>query len=377
MISWSLFLLSCVSEDSVDTAQLIIDVDGDGFPFEEDCNDNNPNIHPQADEYCDLIDNNCDGRIDEDEAIDAYTWFFDEDGDGYGTEEQSALACTPPYKHSAYSGDCRDDNPSYHPGAQERDCTDPNDYNCDGYVEYKDDDGDGYAACVDCEDNNPRVFPGVTEEAKSECLTPKRTAEYYAAQSSAYFDTMDYRVDMEEWPPYSELVARWEWPPWLLLTAFSRDNIELTDTLLKLYPSIVTDRDCRGFDTQPFGRCYVTFYYDSHNGLGCPIYEEFTFNDQGEITFIEAWSDVDGLRPQALDDPWAESDSVYRLSTLIPGLGNETGKIDLDGEAMLLAAQNNDDINDFIYRAESWYSTWLAEYMDSDDSMWSVGCGWD
>ena len=168
MISWSLFLLSCVSEDSVDTAQLIIDVDGDGFPFEEDCNDNNPNIHPQADEYCDLIDNNCDGRIDEDEAIDAYTWFFDEDGDGYGTEEQSALACTAPYKHSAYSGDCRDDNPSYHPGAQERDCTDPNDYNCDGYVEYKDDDGDGYAACVDCEDNNPRVFPGVTEEAKSE-----------------------------------------------------------------------------------------------------------------------------------------------------------------------------------------------------------------
>jgi hypothetical protein len=145
--------------------------------------------------------------------------------------------------------------------------------------------------------------------------------------------------------------------------------------MLQLYPSIVTDRDCRAFDTQPFGRCYVTFYYDSHEGLGCPIYEEFTFNDQGEITFIEAWSDVDGLRPMTIDDPWAEDPGVYRLSTQIPGLGNAQGLIDLDGEAMDMAALENADIEDFVYRAENWYSTWFDEYMSSDD-MWATGCGW-
>jgi hypothetical protein len=372
----SILLFSCTQEKIIeDSGTVFIDMDGDGFSIEEDCDDTQALIYPQAEEYCDLIDNNCDGRIDEPEAVDAYLWYLDEDGDGYGVETQTKHSCTAPYKHSAYAGDCADEDPSYHPAAVERDCTDPNDYNCDGFVEYLDEDNDGYAACIDCEDDNPRVFPGAEAEAKSTCLIPTQTDEYYAAQSSSYFDTMDYRVDLEDWPPYSELVARWEWPPWLLLTAFSLSNIELTDTMLQLYPSIVTDRDCRAFDTQPFGRCYVTFYYDSHEGLGCPIYEEFTFNDQGEITFIEAWSDVDGLRPMTIDDPWAEDPGVYRLSTQIPGLGNAQGLIDLDGEAMDMAALENADIEDFVYRAENWYSTWFDEYMSSDD-MWATGCGW-
>ena len=108
-----------------------------------------------------------------------------------------------------------------------------------------------------------------TQDAFASCLKPVMSAEYYIEQSSAYFDTMDYTVELDGWPPYSELVARWEWPPWLKLTAFTRDNIESTDTLLQLYPSIVTDRVCQAFDTHPFGRCFVMFYYDAHDGLGC------------------------------------------------------------------------------------------------------------
>ena len=210
----------------------------------------------------------------------------------------------------------------------------------------------------------------------STCLEPTQSEEYYIKQSSAYFDTMDYRVELDDWPPYSEMIARWEWPPWLKLTAFTRENIELTDTFLQLYPSIVTDRDCRFFDKQPFGRCYIVFYYDAHEGKPCPIYEEFTFNDQGEITFIEAWSDVDGLRPQREDDRWAEENSIYRLSTKIPGLGNTDGKIDINSLAMNDAASENSDISDFVYRAHNWQETWLEEYSNSDETMWSVGCGW-
>jgi hypothetical protein len=208
------------------------------------------------------------------------------------------------------------------------------------------------------------------------CLSPTMSDEYYIEQSSAYFDTMDYRVDLEDWPPYSELVARWEWPPWLKLTAFGRENIESTDTFLQLYPSIVSERECQAFDTQPFGRCYVVFYYDDHDGKGCPIYEEFSFNDQGEITFIEAWSDVDGLRPQDADDRWAEKEGISRLSSRIPGLGRADGLIDLDGEAMTNATLQDEDVADFVYRANNWQETWLEEYSNAGDEMWSVGCGW-
>ena len=115
---------------------------------------------------------------------------------------------------------------------------------------------------------------------------------------------------------------------------------------------------------------------DDHEGLGCPIYEELTFNDQGEITFIEAWSDLDGLRPQETSDRWAEDTGVERLATRIPGLGNATGRIDLDSEAMAAAAAAHPDVADFLTRARDWYPTWLEEYQAAGDDLWERGCGW-
>ncbi len=41
------------------------DKDGDGTQAGEDCNDFDPTIHPGAQEYCDGVDNNCDGLTDE------------------------------------------------------------------------------------------------------------------------------------------------------------------------------------------------------------------------------------------------------------------------------------------------------------------------
>ena len=58
-----------------------LDVDGDGVPASEDCDDNDAAVSPNAQELCDGIDNNCDGAVDEG-AADATPWYSDVDGDG-------------------------------------------------------------------------------------------------------------------------------------------------------------------------------------------------------------------------------------------------------------------------------------------------------
>ena len=124
-----------------------------------DCDDGDDDNHPDADEICDDADNDCDGYIDEDDAADALEWFVDDDGDGYGSGDEPAYACTEPAGHAAYDGDCDDEDPAVHPGAPEFDCTDPTDYNCDGSTGGVDADSDGFAACEDCDDSDDEISP--------------------------------------------------------------------------------------------------------------------------------------------------------------------------------------------------------------------------
>ena len=215
--------------------------------------------------------------------------------------------------------------------------------------------------------------PG-TPAASAGCLVPTHSADYYVGQALAYFDTLDVDAPATNVPAYSELVARWEWPPWLLLTGYGKQVMIDTAAILRQGdPSTVPTRDCRYFKAQPFARCRVSFLYA---GGSCPIYEEFVFNDAGEMTFIEAWSDVGDLRPTSPDDPWAEAAGFARLSTKIPGLGFADGQIDLDGAAMTAAADADKDVRDFVVRAHDFWGTWLAEYNGADDGFFARGCGW-
>lgn len=226
--------------------------------------------------------------------------------------------------------------------------------------------------------SEPKTTNCETAAATADCLSPTMDPEYYVEQAHKYFNTMDTSEDMDDAPEYAEWVVRWEWPPWLLLTAFGAEHIESTDLLLRLYPSTIPERDCRFFDQQPFARCRVVFFYDdpSHEGRGCPIYEEFAFNDAGEMTVIEAWSDLEGLNPTTDSDPWAERDGANRISTRIPGLGTPEGQLDINGETFADAATSDSDLADLKDRANNWMETWTNELDAAGDDLWPQGCGW-
>ena len=116
-----------------------------------DCNDNDATIHPDASERCNGEDDDCDDEVDE-EALDILVWYPDEDGDGYGNEDGTAIeACDGPDYYSDATGDCDDADPSTYLYADE--VCDGVDNDCDGEIDddptdvlifFTDADGDGY-----------------------------------------------------------------------------------------------------------------------------------------------------------------------------------------------------------------------------------------
>ena len=126
------------------------DEDNDGYWAYEDCDDNNNTIYPGAPEVCDDEDNDCDGFVDED--LELYTYYIDEDQDGYGEESRDTQTCNDfaPIGFVELSTDCNDQNPAVNPSATE--ICDDIDNNCDGFIDedlehftyYFDEDQDGY-----------------------------------------------------------------------------------------------------------------------------------------------------------------------------------------------------------------------------------------
>ena len=162
-IAWIAIASSCVgtADKPVDEPSAA-DEDSDGYALPEDCDDSDPRIHPDADEYCDGVDEDCDGQIDND-ALDGTVWLVDADGDGYGDDATATGYCDDPVGSVLLGGDCDDGDTAFHPGAGGESCEDPSDYDCDGSTEFVDEDADGYGACVDCDDLDAARHPDAEE----------------------------------------------------------------------------------------------------------------------------------------------------------------------------------------------------------------------
>ncbi|MCB9742125.1 MAG: hypothetical protein H6741_00540 [Alphaproteobacteria bacterium] len=148
--------VGCGEKEPVDSG----DADGDGYPATEDCDDRDAAVHPGAAERCDGADDDCDGAVDEGARIRVYD---DADGDGYGAPESAAEACAAEVGQVEQGGDCNDGDAETNPGEPVEACDDPVDRNCDGVLEFLDEDGDGHAACQDCDDGDADVNPDAEE----------------------------------------------------------------------------------------------------------------------------------------------------------------------------------------------------------------------
>jgi hypothetical protein len=152
-----------------------VDGDGDGFgdeggevcaceappgtvPKAGDCDDTSPEVHPDASDVCNGIDDDCSGVPDDDTDF-WIDWFVDGDGDGYGDEESDSVStgCTGLEGEAPNAEDCDDLDSQVNPFAEER--CDGGDNDCDGVTDpptsvdatqwWLDSDGDGFGLVTD------------------------------------------------------------------------------------------------------------------------------------------------------------------------------------------------------------------------------------
>lgn len=156
-----------------------IDADLDGYGYECDCDDNNFDINPSSEEICNGLDDNCNGLIDEEGAIDCTLFYYDEDGDSYGVTDNYMCLCSSEGLYTALvGGDCDDNDFEINPGAIE--IIDGKDNDCDGEID------EGFS-----------VIPGdiiVTEIMADPNAVSDTKGEWFEI-----YNTKSYDINLEGW----------------------------------------------------------------------------------------------------------------------------------------------------------------------------------
>jgi hypothetical protein len=181
-----LALLAAVSLPACGGTPKESDADGDGYVSLQDCDDADDAVHPDADELCNGVDDDCDGTADND-STDRITVYTDADADGFGDPAAPIVSCEVPAGAVADDTDCDDTDATAFPENPE--VCDEVDNDCDGRVDegasdiglyFEDTDGDGYGNAdvpqtrcggedgwvldhSDCDDTDVNSHPGATD----------------------------------------------------------------------------------------------------------------------------------------------------------------------------------------------------------------------
>jgi hypothetical protein len=128
-------------DGTVDEGTVNYDDDGDGrTEVGGDCDDTRASVYTGATETCDGVDNDCDGTADEENATGCSMYYYDYDGDLYGSSSVGGrclcAASSATYYTAVVNTDCYDFNASANPAASSYYTGSRGDgsydYNCDG-----------------------------------------------------------------------------------------------------------------------------------------------------------------------------------------------------------------------------------------------------
>ncbi len=294
-----------IAKDVIELAESIffVDEDADGFYNYQDCDDNDASINPSMSETCDGIDNNCSGVIDE--GLQLYTYYLDNDGDGYGDFAVPVDTCrsAPITGYVDNNEDCNDFDAEINPAMSET--CDGVDNNCSGAIDeglqlftyYIDADGDGFGnpdipvdTCraapiagyvidnTDCNDLDNEINSTIAEICDGIDNNCNGLADDGLPLNRYY---QDFDGD-----GYGNLYNYLDTCLSVSPAGFVRDSLDCNDEDLLINPSVEDlpdngiDEDCSGFDLYKESKVFpnpfretVELHYDSENPITIRLFD--------------------------------------------------------------------------------------------------------
>ena len=351
------------------------------FAISADCNDSDVHIKPNTSEVCDGIDNNCDGIIDGEDAIDKSTWFVDADNDGYGSILSVTYACVVPNGYSSDNSDCDDENPLLNRDDNDGDGASTCDGDCDdtdASLNLKDYDNDGFDTCSnDCNDAFSTIHPEMNEE----CDGIDNNCDDMIDGDDAIDKSIWYPdLDEDGFGAITGQVYSCIQPD-----GFLSNNTDCDDEDFNQNPNAdelcITDEDdnCNGLINEDTATDVILYFQDADNdGYGVEIYskgactlpagyaerqgDSWDCNDNDSLTrpglteyCNEKDDDCDGLVDELVDED-LESPAQDTISFFIDEDGDGFGASGSEGtffacpndinDFELLIADNDDDCDD-------------------------------